>query len=122
MLILQRLCLLLLPAATLLQPVFRQAVVCGRISNPKEGKKVKLLRADYERFDHAELGEFEVQPDGAFRVDIAKGEPAVHYPVYDRKYRAIPIEKGGKIDLKFDAGAEDSAYEAQGSPVVTEYL
>ncbi len=115
-------CLLLFAAAVALQPAFAQAVVSGRILNPKADEKIKLLRADYERFDHAEVGEFAVEADGSFKVDIPKGEPAVYYLVYDRKYRSIPAGNGQQISLKFDAGAEDSGYAAQGSAAIEEYL
>lgn len=113
--------LLLLTAVASFQLV-AQASLRGSVSNAKEGAKVKIFQADFERFNHQSVAELDLDAQGAFSQALPATEPALYRIIYNNQYLFIPVNPGEKIEISFDGNGKDGLYTVKGSPTALAYL
>lgn len=112
--------LLLIVAGTL--HLAAQASLRGAVSNAKEGAKVKIFQADFERYNHQVVGELDLDAQGAFSQVLPSAEPALYRIVYNNQYLLLPVNPGEKIEINFDGAGKDGLYSVKGSKTAEAYL
>lgn len=94
----------------------------GAVQNPKEGAKIKIFAADFDRYNHQLIGEYDLSEDGGFHIEYASEEPVILRVIYANQYFLVPALPKENIAVTFDGSGDDGKYEANGSANVKDYL